>query len=320
MATWRQAGHQISLWCRDDDATGWVPQLERLLVLSERYQIPVTIAVVPDAPSNDPSRLDELERRLRAFPLVTVAQHGTDHVSARDPLELPAQFADDLPEEAVAERIARGRSALSEFLRFEPVYVPPWNMVQSHTIGALKALGFRGYSACDTSDAASDLPHLGVHVDILVWKPLPGFRGERQILDQLTHALRRRRRDGLWTVPVGFLSHHLMNDEATWVFLERFFSWTAHQRDICWRSLTEGLAESATTAPRRASSRPVAWVTDVLGTLTDITQPSAGRAIAASLALLFGLLALNINSAIAAHDPGELASYLFPSVDDGTLN
>ena len=47
LATAEKDGRTIAFWWRDDDAETVTPQLERLLELAERHDLPLGLAVVP---------------------------------------------------------------------------------------------------------------------------------------------------------------------------------------------------------------------------------------------------------------------------------
>ena len=47
LAQLRQDNIALPVWWRDDDAEGLSPQLDQLLGLSDRYALPVHLAVVP---------------------------------------------------------------------------------------------------------------------------------------------------------------------------------------------------------------------------------------------------------------------------------
>lgn len=64
-------------------------------------------------------------------------------------------------------------------------------------------------------------------------------------LIRLAHERRRARR---WGEPIGILTHHLQQDEASWIFLQRFIAWTKANSAIEWRSLPSLLDQSSLSA------------------------------------------------------------------------
>ena len=67
---WSEAGRQIRLWLRDDDAVAPTPALDRLSALGERFALPVLLAVIPA--QAEPA----LAEALRDRPSLLPCQHG----------------------------------------------------------------------------------------------------------------------------------------------------------------------------------------------------------------------------------------------------
>jgi len=197
-------------WWRDDDAVEHTPALERLLHLAEKHQAPVTLAVIPALFQAS------LVARLKGHPLVQIACHGwhhTNHAPTGDKKsEYPESRSWQEIEVEIAEGFQRLRLAFGE--QVLPLFVPPWNRM---------ALLHRERLSCSYSGIAHDARtgDYPVHIDGLRWKPAPPvFAGEERCRNALQHLAGADER-------IGLLTHHLVHDENTWVFLD---SWLGEQR------------------------------------------------------------------------------------------
>lgn len=214
LARWRRAGRRPRLWWRDDDAREPTLQLTRLLGLSERFGVPLTLAVIPDA---DRSALFALLDRRE---LVSIAQHGVDHKERTTIAGRRAEFRPEASVERIRERIARGWRLLSQHPRAVPVYVPPWNHATPNVLAALEATPHRVLSLYGDAQVQTGLSIVNASVDVMRWRP-PRFRGTAAVAGRIARLLDQRRRRGAWNEPIGLLTHHFNHDEATWCFLER---------------------------------------------------------------------------------------------------
>lgn len=257
LAAWARAGRRLSLWWRDDDARGPTPQLDRLLALCEQNDIPLTLAVIPSAESK------QLARRISGVPGVATVQHGIDHVNRAkanegDAQEMAAEW--DIPE--IAARLEATFRDLQCLPNSYPLFVPPWHAAHPCLETALQTAGFKGWSPGQGAQPASALVRIDTHLEVLRWKGGARFRGERRFMRRLLELARERRSDGRWSEPIGILTHHLQQDEASWRFLERFMAWTKAQPAIEWRSLPS-LLEAPPGA--EAGCTPVPAVAAALG-------------------------------------------------------
>ena len=71
---------------------------------------------------------------------------------------------------------------------------------------------------------------------------------------RLIRLARERRRTARWLEPIGILTHHLQQDEASWDFLERFLVWTKGNAEIEWQPLSRLLERSPLPELRRRSA------------------------------------------------------------------
>ncbi|KIN74001.1 Glycosyltransferase 28 domain protein [Sulfitobacter guttiformis KCTC 32187] len=212
------------LWWRDDDAQGVTPDLEQLIHLSDSYEVPVHLSVIPDGLT------PALAPRLRDADHTYVLQHGLSHINHEprgtpasevgDTRALPLQEADirrgwDILEAANMPRLLRG-------------FVPPWNRIGDATRRQLPDWGYRFLSAYEGrgDDAQiAGLTQIDAHLDPIRWKYDRVFRGEDKMLAMLLEHLRERR-SGDPLRPIGYVTHHLQTHEAIWDFTDTLFART----------------------------------------------------------------------------------------------
>ena len=225
LARRRDAGRPVQFWWRDDDAGAVLPALKQLLALSSKNQIPLALAVVPEAAES------ELFRMLHDR--VTVLQHGTDHRNRAAPGEKKTEYPVAEPVEAALARISDGFGRLRTFAgkRFFPVLAPPWNRIPKDLLKKLPAIGIRGisgYGARASVEPAPGLRQVNTHVDIVAWQQDKRFVGEAEALALALKGLSNEE-------PLGWLTHHAVHDAAAWKFLERLFT----LGDIRWLSASD---------------------------------------------------------------------------------
>ena len=223
------AGRTVQFWWRDDDASAPSPALERAVGLSNKYRIPLALAVIPQDAT--PQLFQGLHER------VTVLQHGTDHRNRAAAGEKKTEYPGTESAESALTRISQGTRKLSQVRSFIPVLAPPWNRMRSDLLDKLPAIGIRGISAYGpqkSREPAPGLRQVNTHVDVVAWRRGRHFVGEEQAL---SHAMK-------WLMsgePVGWLTHHAVHDAATWDFLERLFTLT----DVRWLSAAEVFSYTA---------------------------------------------------------------------------
>ncbi len=225
---WRGAGREATVWWRDDDAVRPGPALDRLLDLSARHCAPLALAVIPAAAEPALHRI-LAERPERAAP-VAVLQHGYAHRNHEPQDRKKCELGAALPAAAVLTELAAGRDRLGALFgeRALPVLVPPWNRIATGLLPALPSLGFRGLSTYTPRNVARPVPELlqvNCHLDPIRWKPERGFLGESAALGLLCGHLAARR-EGQWdpSEPSGILTHHAVQDEAVWRFIDRLLA------------------------------------------------------------------------------------------------
>lgn len=217
---WSAAGYRARFWWRDDDASGTTTALERLLALCNDRQTPLALAVIPATLESG------LGDSLRDQPLVTVLQHGYTHRNHAAAGQRKLELGGIRANHELANDLAAGRQILSRHFgkRFVTALVPPWNRIDSELIRILPGLGFCGISTMKARRAALPSPGLlqvNTHLDPINWRHDGGFLGVYPAIAILVQHLVARRsgyRDS--EEPTGILSHHLVQNEATWRFLD----------------------------------------------------------------------------------------------------
>lgn len=215
---WSAEGGRIRLWLRDDDAVAPSPQLDALVRLSERFDIPVLLAVIPFLA--EPA----LAERLRSAPLLLPSQHGTWHRNHAPAGEKKSEFGRHRPADTILAEIEEARQRLAGLFgaNLLPVFVPPWNRIDPGLAAKLPELGFRGLS-CFRNFALG--PGAGpalvnTDIDIMDWhggrvgRPAPALAAEIRIL------LEQRRLSRSRDLALGLLLHHRDHDAAAWTFLD----------------------------------------------------------------------------------------------------
>ncbi|KEJ90956.1 polysaccharide deacetylase family protein [Sulfitobacter donghicola] len=238
LARWDTAGLKPVLWWRDDDAQTCTPALERLLGLSDRYNVPAHISVIPQGVQPD------LAARLRDTDYAYVLQHGLQHKN-HEPKGLPAsEVGDTRPMAQQQADLALGWSILqeAELPRLLPALVPPWNRIGDATRALLPDWGYTFMSAYEGRGDASEiagLTQIDAHLDPIRWKYDRVFRGTDKMLAMLIEHLHDRRTNDP-SKPIGYVTHHLQTHDAIWDFTDQFFQATKG----LWASVPDMLKEA----------------------------------------------------------------------------
>lgn len=233
ISRWKDAGRVVEFWWRDDDAARPDPALSRLVALAQRMSVPLALAAVPTR--------SEKETFDGIGPLVSILQHGTDHANRATVNEKKTEFAaSEPPAEAIA-RLAACRRQLEAIAgkRFLPVLAPPWNRLPDPLALQLAAAGFRGlsqYGPRTRAEVAPGLRQVNTHVDIIAWRSGRAFIGADHALGAATqHLAAKRVKAADPGEATGWLTHHVVHDEAAWAFLERLFESTRGLPAVAWR-------------------------------------------------------------------------------------
>jgi peptidoglycan/xylan/chitin deacetylase (PgdA/CDA1 family) len=244
LALWSGAGLVPSLWLRDDDAVAPSKALDRLLTLSDRYRVPLVLAVVPE-PSGA-----ELARHLVGNELASVAVHGWRHANHAAAGEKKQELGKHRPASAIIAELARGLSKLSALHREKmlPMLVPPWNRIDANLVPGVAGAGFRAISAFADELRelqTKELAVINTNLDIIDWSARRG--GDHAALAaRFVEELGKSREGGGY--PVGILTHHMVHDETAWDFLDQLLEMTALGNSCNWLSGAALMQQSPHTA------------------------------------------------------------------------
>lgn len=239
---WSAAGKTVRLWLRDDDAIEPTGQLDRLILLSGRFDAPVLLAVVPMRA--EPS----LVRRLVASAELRPCQHGFLHRNHATP-ERKAEFGPQRVLEAMVEEIAGGWLRLQDLFgeRAHRVFVPPWNRIDPALVARLPEIGFRGLSSIRTVSILSvaGLATVNSDLDVIDWKGGRVGRAHDELVDELHAMLREKREAGESSATLGVLMHHLVHDETAWEFMADLLTVMRHHPAVAMADPADLFASSA---------------------------------------------------------------------------
>ncbi len=233
---WTAAGRTATLWWRDDDAGATTEQLDRLLKLRERAGIALALAAVP-------TRVDATFRaRMAAEADVAVLQHGYSHHNFATPGERKIELDGSRPADYVIADLAVGMASLGTLAGWTPVLVPPWNRIAPHLLPLLPELGYRGLSSLgprQRPNALAGLRQNNVHIDPIDWRgrsgPPGAFGGTgRAVAAAVEHLAARRAGTADGDEATGLMTHHLVQDEDTWRFVEQFIAQTQAHPAVAW--------------------------------------------------------------------------------------
>jgi len=217
---WAEAGETAQFWWRDDDASDASAALERLLRSSQLSQVPLALAIIPA------TLKPALVERLQDDALVSVLQHGYAHTSHAAPGQRKLELGGNRSNDEIVNDLGLGKQILTRHFgeQFMPVLVPPWNRIDTNIVAHLPGLGFSGVSTMKKRTTARPAPGLlqvNTHLDPINWRHLGGFIGVYPAIAILVQHLIAKRSDYRDSAePTGILSHHLVQNEAVWRFLD----------------------------------------------------------------------------------------------------
>lgn len=227
------------MWWRDDDAVRPTPALDRLLDIAAG--LPLALAVIPgraDAP---------LAQRLVSCHGVRVLQHGWMHANHAAADEKRCELGPHRPLPLVMSELAAGWQRLAGLFGALAIAVltPPWNRMSEGLVPLLGAAGYLGLSAAGPRRQAEPSPGLiqvNTHADLAAW-PTGGFIGSASALGLVVAHLAARRAGGVDAAePTGLLTHHLVMDRESEIFIARFLALTREHRAARWLAAAEAFA------------------------------------------------------------------------------
>lgn len=230
LAKWENPLLPARLWLRDDDAVEPTNQLEQLVDMTAQFDVPLTIAVIPDCATK------ALATYVAKHPNVSVALHGYSHTNHAPSDQKKCELGLHRNKQVVLDELAHGRIKLEQMFNehFINMLVPPWNRIDEQLVPELSALGLTSLSTFgwDNFSANAKLAQYNTHVDIIDWKGTRGGRPLDELIEELANSLKEARsRAG---APVGILSHHLVHDAAAWDFLQELFDFCHQCKNIKW--------------------------------------------------------------------------------------
>jgi len=240
LARWRDEGLMLPVWWRDDDAIEPTPALERLLGLAEGFGAPLHLAIVPQ-----PAKL-ELADRLRGLSGVFALTHGWKHTTHAPADSKKAEFGAHRPLSAMLEDIVAGRNRMQDLFGAKalPVFTPPWNRIAGDLVSQLAPAGFKAvstYTPRAARFAAEGLLQVNTHLDPVAWKSGGGLLDPNLLDVQMARELEARRTGSADNrEPYGLLTHHLVQDDATWAFTDRLLDMLAESSVARFKSPLDG--------------------------------------------------------------------------------
>ncbi|TCR67292.1 polysaccharide deacetylase family protein [Bosea sp. BK604] len=217
---WSAEGRRIRLWLRDDDAIAPSPQLDTLVGLSERFALPVLLAVIPL--SAEPA----LAERLRDAPLLRPSQHGAAHHNHAPAPGKKSEFGLHRPVDDILAEVEAARRRLDALFgpALLPVFVPPWNRIDPAIAARLPALGFTGLSCFRgfTLGPEGGPALANTDIDIMDWHRGRVGRQAAALAEEARTLLEQRRLSRSRDDGLGLLLHHRDHDATAWTFLDGF--------------------------------------------------------------------------------------------------
>lgn len=226
---WQASGRRVRLWWRDDDAVAVTPALERLLSLSRRFQVPLALAIIPKHAGPG------LAARLHKAPLAIPVIHGWSHENHAGMGEKKQELGPHRPTGIVlaelSEALRRMKALFGESLF--AMLVPPWNRIDPALLPALAGLGFKALSVIGPAALTAPIPIINTQVDLIDWRHTRRCRPVDDLVSSLARELARAFEDDQ---PIGVLGHHLVHDDAAWIFLGALMQLTSGHHACSWVS------------------------------------------------------------------------------------
>lgn len=234
LSRWINASRSVQFWLRDDDAVEPSDALNRLLMLSNEYEVPVLLAVIPSLAGTPLADLLEPER------FAAVATHGWSHENHAGKGEKKQELGDHRLLKVVLHELDEGRSRIAKLFPKQalPILVPPWNRIDSSLLPHLNSVGFAALSVFGKGSAGQGhIPAVNTHIDLIDWHGTRGCRDHNELVAEIVMEMRGRFESDDSTI--GILGHHLVHDESAWIFLKRLFEITTETGGCRWVSAAE---------------------------------------------------------------------------------
>jgi hypothetical protein len=221
---WQDAELTLPFWWRDDDAIEPTPALSRLVAISTDLNLPLHLAVIPKYATST------LGKQLSSTNLIIPVVHGWAHVSHAPEGQKNAEFGTPRSIEDCAHDAISGLHSMIDLFgdKLKPMFVPPWNRINPDLGEHLVAIGYdtiSTYAPRKTQYAVPNLEQINTHLDPIAWHQGRSLIAPETLVEQIVKLMQDRRlghTDN--TEPLGFLTHHLVHDEAIWDFTEQFLT------------------------------------------------------------------------------------------------
>ncbi len=236
MAIWADLDMTFPLWWRDDDAITVTPQLERLSEMAATFNLPVHLAVVPEAADQT------LASYVTQCDILRPVVHGWSHTNHASSGQKKAEFAASRPLETMRADLTQGMARLQTLFdtKLQPMFVPPWNRITPDLYSVLHDVGFKTlstYGPRKIEHVCSGLQQINTHIDPIDWKNTRSLLPEQMLVDHTTNLLiRRRLKQTDNQEPLGLLTHHIIHDTRVWDFCDQLLEHLLSGPATIWRS------------------------------------------------------------------------------------
>lgn len=216
----------LKIWWRDDDIRFYRKDFEKITHIFSENAIPLVLSVIPHRLEN------KTVEHIRGFKNVIVVQHGFDHINygREEKIEL-SKFHN---KKTLVKNILKGRNRLEKMFReqFYPIMVPPWNRIDLDIEDLLHDLGFVGISTFSRvmPSRKNNIYHINPLIDFIDWNNNDSFAGEVFFLKQFLREIEY----GVYSYPIGILSHHRTIGEGGFLFLEKLIFFLRQFENIEW--------------------------------------------------------------------------------------
>jgi len=221
---WHTAKLTLPFWWRDDDAIEPTPALDRMMEIASDADIPVHLAIIPKYATT------ALRNYSAQTPHIIPVVHGWSHENHAPRGQKKAEFGASRPMEDAIQDLIMGADRMYDLFgtNLKSMFVPPWNRINPDLIPHLEPMGYdtlSTYLPRTYQNAANNIEQINTHIDPISWKNTRSLIQSDTLIENITSLLRDRRlgkADN--TEPLGFLTHHLVHDDAIWQFTKEFIT------------------------------------------------------------------------------------------------
>jgi hypothetical protein len=211
------------IFFRADDVGVPSENFSRLSSLFYRYQIPLSLAVVPVWLTHQ--RWDQLKALTGDISsLWCWHQHGWRHINHSEKGK-KYEFGQSRSSYQIKTDLKNGRDRLKNIMgeNFYPIFTPPWNRCDNNTITLLKDLNYKAVSrsAPNKPENPEKIPEYNVNVDLHTRKEKDPEKGWDNLFGELGQALANGR--------CGIMVHHQLMNDQSFVFMESLFQTLTHK-------------------------------------------------------------------------------------------